>query len=86
MGLGQTMGLQLAHMSAPLDPPPHQSCFLQRFDVFGGRREGHAERARKLADAALRKRQAVQHRPPGRIGESVEHGIQPFGLMFNHKV
>jgi hypothetical protein len=28
----------------------------------------------------------MQHRPPGRIGESVEYGVQPFGLMFNHKV
>jgi hypothetical protein len=28
----------------------------------------------------------VQHRPPGRIGESVEYRVQPFGLMFNHKV
>jgi hypothetical protein len=26
----------------------------------------------------------MQHRPPGRIGESVEYGVQPFGLMFNH--
>ena len=86
MGLGQTMGLQLAHMCAPLDSASHQSCCLQRFDVLRGRREGHAERARKLANTALCKRQAMQHRPPGRIGESVEYGVQPFGLMFNHKV
>jgi hypothetical protein len=68
MGLGQTMSLQLAHMGATLDPAPHQSRFLQGFDVFRSRREGHAERARKLANAALCKRQVVQHRPPGRIG------------------
>jgi hypothetical protein len=71
MGLGQTIGFELAHMGAPLDPAPHQSCFLQRLDVLRGRREGHAERARKPADTALCERQAVQHRPPGRIGESV---------------
>jgi hypothetical protein len=28
----------------------------------------------------------MQHRPSRRIGESVEYSIQPFGLLFNHKV
>src|SRR5262245_25534418 len=73
-------------MVAPLDPAPHQSCFLQRLDVLRCRRERHAEWARKLADTALCKRQAVQHRPPRGVGESVEHGVESLGLMFNHEV
>jgi hypothetical protein len=28
----------------------------------------------------------VQHRPPRRVGESMEYGVESFGLMFNHEV
>jgi len=68
MGLGETFGFQLAHMSASLNSPPDESGLLQGFDVLGGRGEGHAKGIGELSDAALGKRQAVEHRPPGRIG------------------
>lgn len=86
MGLGETLGFQLAHMSPSLNSPPDESGLLQCFDVLGGRGEGHAKGIGQLSDAALGKGQAVEHRPPRRIGKGMKHSVEMLGSMFNHVV
>ena len=73
-------------MGAALDAPANQSRHFQCLDVFRRGRKGHAEWTGELADAALRQRQTVKHRPPCGVRQGLKHGIESFGVMFNHVV
>jgi hypothetical protein len=73
-------------MGAALDPPPHQSSFLQRLDVFRGAGERHLKGGGEIADAALAPGESLKDCPPRGIGQSVEDGVQAVGVMFNHVV
>ncbi|MNV93244.1 hypothetical protein D3C71_1879130 [compost metagenome] len=63
---------------------PHEAGALEHLDVFrrGGKRDG--EGGCKLAHQPLARRQILQHRPPRRVGERMEYGVEPIVHIFNH--
>ena len=73
---------------AGADPPdflrPHQLAVLQHPEVLDSRGDGHPEQGRQLAHSGRAAGQALDHRPPVRVRERVEHPVRGLRLMLKH--
>ena len=59
-------------------PLADEPCPLEDPDVFGDRLQADSERLGQLFYTRLALREASEDRPPGRIGQSREGGVEPF--------
>lgn len=73
-------------MLPSLHGPAHEAGALERLHVLGGASKRHAQGSRKVADGQLAAGQTSQHSSPGRVGESMEDGVEMRGTLFNHRV
>jgi hypothetical protein len=86
VGLCQAVGVEAAKMLPPLHGPAHEAGTFERLHVLGGAGERHAQRRGKVAYRQFAAGQTAQHSSPGRVGESMEDGVEMRGTLLNHLV
>lgn len=78
--------VKAAHVRAAGDSPPDQPGSLQHPNMLRGRREGHPQGRRQLAEVLLFARELPEDRPARRVGQGVKDAVQVRGSIQNHMV
>lgn len=72
----QWAGEQVAPVLATFPDPANDTGPLEHVEMLADGGARHGKRFRQLTDVGIAAAQACQDRPPGRVGESSEEGIE----------
>jgi hypothetical protein len=81
-GRGQRARFEPADVAAPVHRAAHEAGPFEHLDVLGRRGEGDRVWSGELPEHLLACGESAHHRPPGALGEGVEHRVH----LFNHSV